>query len=291
MPALALLLSLAITGPGERQVGVPIGQGKKKPRVTLTEPRGGWTVDRMITVTGTVSDSTVDPVVLSINGDRYLMRTYSGSFSRAFPSASGKNIITVMATNQGGTGSAQATTYAQVPAVPLKAILTSDTEGVWTDLHIWEPTNASQDEEGKLKVESMAHVFWANTESPSGGTFFLNEQGGNFDQPAYGPYLYVHRAPPKGTFLIAANYWPSGDKAHTIATLNVVMFEGTAQEVKRKVQVPLATPGTTRVLAWINVVDAGKALLYVPGQDAMPNGNGWPTNLNEVTKVVTTQGM
>lgn len=87
MPALVLLLSLAVTGPGERQVGVPIGQGKKKPRVTLTEPRGGWTVDRMITVTGTVSDATVDPVVLSINGDRYLMRTYSGSFSRAFPSA------------------------------------------------------------------------------------------------------------------------------------------------------------------------------------------------------------
>src|SRR5256885_36267 len=41
----------------------------------------------------------------------------------------------------------------------------------------------------------MAHVFWANTASPSGGTFFLNEQGGDFDQPGYGPYLYIHGAP------------------------------------------------------------------------------------------------
>jgi uncharacterized protein YfaP (DUF2135 family) len=291
MPALVFLLSLAVTGPGERQVGVPIGRGTEKPRVTLTEPRGGWSADRMVTVAGTVSDTTVDPVVVSINGDRYLMRTFSGSFRRAFPSASGKNIITVMATNRGGTGSAQATSYAQVPAVPLKAILTSDTEGVWTDLHIWEPTQDSQDQEGAINIHGMAHVYWANTESRSGGTFLLNEQGGDFDQPAYGPYLYLHRAPPKGTFLIAANYWPSGDKAHTIATLNLVLFEGTAQEVKRKVQVPLATPGTTRVLAWINVIDAGKALVYIPGQDAMPTGNGWPTNLNEVTEVVTTQGM
>ncbi|OGQ91794.1 MAG: histidine kinase [Deltaproteobacteria bacterium RIFOXYA12_FULL_58_15] len=292
MTTTCLLVSLAVFAGGERQVGVPMGQGKVRPKVTLSQPRGGWTIDRMITVEGQVSDNTVDPVIVSINGDRYLMRTSSGSFSRAFPSAAGKNVVTVMATNRGGTGTAQATTYAEIPPVPLKVVLTSDTEGVWTDLHIWEPTKESQNKEtGELNQNAMAHVFWANTESPSGGTFYLNEQGGDFDQPAYGPYLYVHRAPPTGTFLIAANYWPSGDKAHTIATLNVTLFEGTAQESKRRVQVPLATPGTTRVLAWINVVDAGKALIYVPGQDPEPDGNGWPTNLDAVTYTVTTQSM
>ena len=49
-------------------------------------------------------------------------------------------------------------------------------------------------------------------------------------------------------------------------------------------------PGTTRVLAWINVVDAGKALVYVPGQDPMPSGNGWPTNLAAATKQANTSG-
>ena len=110
----------------------------------------------------------------------------------------------------------------------------------------------------------MAHVYWANTASPSGGTFFLNEQGGDFDQPAYGPYLYIHRAPPKGVYLIATNYWPSGDKAHTVATLNVALFEGTPGEVRRMVRIPLATPGTTRVLAWVNILGDGQAEVYVP---------------------------
>ncbi len=288
-PALLALALTPLLSASPRQTGVPIGKGTVAPTVKITAPAGGWTVDRMMLVEGTISDNTVDPVVVSINGDRYLMRTFGGHFSREFPAASGKNVITVMASNQGGTGSSQVTCYAQIPPVPLKAILTSDTDGVYTDLHIYEPT-AESVKDGKLEVAKMEHVFWARTASPSGGTFFLNEQGGDFDQPAYGPYLYVHRAPPKGVYLIATNYWPSGDKAHTLATLNLTLFEGTPREVKRRVVIPLATRGTTRVLAWINVVDAGNALVYVPGQDDKPTGQGWPANLDEAAKSVNTSG-
>ncbi|RKG61090.1 DUF2135 domain-containing protein [Corallococcus sp. AB011P] len=272
-----------------RQQGVPIGRGDTVPKVVLSAPSGGWTVDRMLKIEGTVSDPSVDPVVVSINGDRYLMRTQGGRFSRKFPAASGKNVVTVMATNKGGTARAQATSYAQVPPVPLKAILTSDTDGVYTDLHIYEPTDASSAGD-TLDVTSMAHVYWADTESPSGGTFFLNEQGGDFDQPAYGPYLYVHRAPPKGVYLVATNYWPSGDKAHTVATLNLALFEGTPGEVRRRVRIPLATPGTTRVLAWVNILGDGQAEVYVPSADPKPKGNGWPTNLEEAVKELQKSG-
>jgi hypothetical protein len=45
------------------------------------------------------------------------------------------------------------------------------------------------------------------------------------------------------------------------------------------------------VLAWINVVDAGKALVYVPGQDPLPSGNGWPVNLPEAEKTVVSGGL
>ena len=296
---LAVLLSQAPTAPS-RQQGVPIGQGKTLPTVRLTAPSGGWTVDRMLLVEGTVSDTTIDPVVISINGDRYLMRTFSGRFKRKFPAASGKNVVTLMATNQAGTARAQATSYAQIPPVPLKAILTSDTQGVYTDLHIYEPTQDSVSSakagEGEasgpvLDLKKMAHVYWADTESPSGGTFFLNEQGDSFDDPAYGPYLYVHRAPPKGLYLIATNYWPSGDKAHTVATLNVVLYEGTPQELRRMVRIPLATPGTTRVLAWVNVLGDGKAEVYVPSQDPTPKGASWPRNLDAAVKTLTTGGV
>lgn len=288
----ALLTQAPVAAP--RQQGVPIGKGQSLATVRLTAPSGGWTVDRMLLVEGTVSDTTIDPIVISINGDRYLMRTFSGRFKRKFPAARGKNVVTVLATNKAGTARAQATSYAQVPVVPLKVILTSDTEGVYTDLHVYEPTDASTHpaEDGKglvLDMKKMAHVFWANTASPSGGTFFLNEQGeSSFDDPAYGPYLYVHRAPPQGVYLIATNYWPSGDKAHTVATLNVTLYEGTPQEVRRMVRIPLATPGTTRVLAWVNVLGGGNAEVYVPSQDPTPKSPSWPGNLNDAVKNLST---
>jgi uncharacterized protein YfaP (DUF2135 family) len=263
MVSLLLALLLLEAPPvATRQTGVPIGRGKVAPVVTITSPPGGWSGNRMISIEGTVSDPTVDPVILSVNGDRYLLRTVSGRFSRTFPAAAGKNVVTVMATNRGGTGSAQASCFAQIPPVPLKAVLTSDTDGVYTDLHIYEPA-AGDVVGGAIELKRMAHVYWAQTGSPSGGTFYLNEQGGDFDQPGYGPYLYIHRAPPRGIFAIAANYWPSGDRAHTVATLNLTLFEGTPQEQRRRILIPLATPGTTRVLAWINFAGEGRALKIV----------------------------
>ncbi|MGQ0504050.1 MAG: DUF2135 domain-containing protein [Myxococcaceae bacterium] len=286
LKVLALLLLTQTPAPPARvPQGVPIGTGKTLSIVKVTAPSGGWTVDRMLRLEGTVSDTTIDPIVVSINGDRYLMRTFNGRFSRKFPAASGKNVVTVRATNQAGTTMKQVTTFAQIPPVPLKAILTSDTDGVYTDLHIYEPTEQNK-ADGALNVGSMAHVYWANTASPSGGTFFLNEQGGDFDQPAYGPYLYVHRAPPRGVFLIAANYWPSGDKAHTIATLNLTLFEGTPQELRRTVQIPLATPGTTRSLAWVNLLGDNHALVYVPSAEPAPTGKEWPKGLEQGAKTL-----
>lgn len=279
----------------ETETGVPIGKGKTRPTVTLTAPVGGWTVDRMLKVEGTVSDATVDPIVLSINGDRYLMRTFSGRFSRKFPAANGKNVVKVSATNQGGTTTTEATVTVQAPPVPMKTVLTSDMDGVYTDLHIWEPTDTSQaqlDKEGTLDVNKMAHVFWANTASPSGGTFFLNEQGGDFDQPGYGPYLYIHRAPPAGLYLVATNYWPSGDKPHTLSNLALTLFEGTPQEIKRNIKVPLGTPGTTRVLAWVLVQPGNRAQIWVPSQDRPPvtDGKLWPKNLEAASAGMNTQG-
>jgi uncharacterized protein YfaP (DUF2135 family) len=286
-----LALALVVASPEAmrpRDGGVPIGKGTARPVVRLTSPSGGWSVGRMVSVEGTVSDATVDPITLSINGDRYLLRTFNGRFSRKFPAGAGKNVIVATATNRGGTGEAQVTCFAQIPPVPFKVVLTSDTDGVYTDLHVYEPTASSVGSDGKLVLKDMAHVYWADTASPSGGTFFLNDQGGDFDQPGYGPYLYVHREPPRGVFLVATNYWPSGDKAHTVGTLNLTLFEGTPAETRRLVRLPLATPGTTRVLAWVNVLGDGRADVYVPGQDAP--GAGWPANLDDVARELAKEG-
>lgn len=262
--------------PQTRSTGKPIGKGAAPPVVTLQEPEGGWTVSRMVTVAGTVSDSTVDPVSVSINGSRYLLRTAGGAFRRKFPVTAGKNAVVVEASNRGGTGSAARTLYAQVPPVPVFLVLTSDTDGVYTDLHVYEPPSDATDPEqaGRDRTE---HVFWARTTSPSGGSFYLNEQGEDFDQPGYGPYAYTHTSPPLGFYRVDANYWPSGDKAHTVATLDVVLFGGTPEEVRRRLKVPLVAPGETRTLAWLKVEGGGKGRVWVPSVDRRPtDARVWP---------------
>ena len=235
VPCLGFVLAApAATTPVTRQSGKVLGTGETAPVITLTAPTGGWTVDRMVLVEGRVSDATINPVTVSINGDRYLLKTVNGAFQRKFPVTSGKNAIVVQGVNRGGTGRAERTVYAQVPPVPVFLVLTSDTDGVYTDLHVYEPPPDATDPETAGK-DATTHVFWARTSSPSGGTFYLNEQGGDFDSPGFGPYLYTHASPPLGFYRVDVNYWPSGDKAHTVATLNIVLFGGTSNEIRRRV--------------------------------------------------------
>ena len=225
------------------------------PILTLAQPAGGWTSAMQITVAGSCSDPMADPIIVNINGVRYYARNAEGSFSRAFPAAKGKNSVIAECANSAGSSKASTVVDAVIPAIPLKVVLTSDTDGVYTDLHIYEP--------------DYSHVYWADTRSISGGIFFLNQDGGSFDQAGYGPYLYVHPAPPTGVFRIDANYWPGGAVQHTLANLDIILDEGLPTESRRRVQTPLARPGETRTLAYI-VIQGNRlpAKIYVPGQDA-----------------------
>jgi uncharacterized protein YfaP (DUF2135 family) len=259
-----------------RQSGKPIGEGTDPIQIELTDPKGGWTVDRMVRIAGTINDHTATPVTVNINGDRYLLRAETGSFSRKFPVAAGKNSIIVSARNKAGLKEVERTVYSQVPPVPIMAILTSDTDGVYTDLHIYEP-KADLASPFVESEKSTNHVFWADTHSPTGGEFYLNEQTGSYDQPGYGPYLYAHAAPPLGIYRIDTNYWPSGDKAHTVAYLNLVLFGGTSAEKRRMVRLPLTMMGETVTLAFVLIDKGQKGLIYVPGMDPKPpKGSPWP---------------
>jgi uncharacterized protein YfaP (DUF2135 family) len=273
---LLVLAAQASATPATRQSGKVLGTGETAPVITLTAPSGGWTVDRMVLVEGRVSDATINPVTVSINGDRYLLKTVNGAFQRKFPVTSGKNAIVVQGVNRGGTGRAERTVYAQVPPVSVFLVLTSDTDGVYTDLHVYEPPPDAADPATAGK-DATTHVFWARTSSPSGGTFYLNEQGGEFDSPGFGPYLYTHTSPPLGFYRVDVNYWPSGDKAHTVATLNVVLFGGTSNEIRRRVRLPLVKPGETQTLAWIRVDKGSQAHVYLPTLEKKPEDSRvWP---------------
>jgi uncharacterized protein YfaT (DUF1175 family)/uncharacterized protein YfaP (DUF2135 family) len=230
-------------------------QATAPPAITLTKPAGGWTSAMQLEVTGTCSDPAADPIVVNINGVRYYIRSQQGSFSRKFPAAKGKNTVIAECANAAGTAKASATVDAVISPIPLKVVLTSDTDSVYTDLHIYEP--------------DKTHVYWAGTNSPSGGIFFLNQEGESFDQPGYGPYLYVHPAPPVGVFRVDTNYWPGGAVQHTLANLDIILDEGLPGEARRRVQKPLARPGETQTLAYIVIQGNNRpAKIYVPGQDA-----------------------
>lgn len=267
---------IPLTGEAARQSGKILGTGTTVPKIELTAPTGGWTVDRMVMVSGTVSDPTINPVTVSINGDRYLLKTVNGAFQRKFPVTSGKNSIIVQGTNKKGTAKAERTIHAQVSPVAVFLVLTSDTDGVYTDLHVYEPPGDAPDPKTAGK-DANYHVYWADTASPSGGKFYLNEQGGDFDSPGYGPYLYTHTAPPLGYYRVDVNYWPSGDKAHTVATLNLVLFGGTAGEIRKAVKFPLVQPGETQTLAWIRIDKGQRANVYLPTLDRKPaDFTTWP---------------
>ncbi len=231
------------------------GQGTELPVVVLTQPAGGWTTNLQIEVSGTCSDPTADPIIANINGVRYYLRTFSGAFSKKFPASKGNNTVLVECTNKAGTTRTSAMVDAVINPIPLKVVLTSDTDGVYTDLHLYEP--------------DRTHVYWAETKSPSGGIFFLNKQGDSFDQPGYGPYLYVHPAPPVGVYRVDVNYWPGNAVQHTLANLDIITNEGLPSESRKRIRKPLARPGETQTFAYFLFRENNlPPLIFIPGQDA-----------------------
>jgi len=231
------------------------GQGTEMPVLTLAKPEGGWTTSLQLEIAGKCSDPTADPIVVNINGARYYIRSSEGSFSRKFPAAKGKNTVIVECANKAGVARASASVEAVINPIPLKVVLTSDTDSAYTDLHVYEP--------------DKTHVYWAETRSSSGGLFFLNSQEEDFDLAGYGPYLYVHPAPPVGVFRIDVNYWPGGAIQHTLANLDIITDEGLPTESRKRVRKPLARPGETQTLAYIVVRGNNRApKIFVPGEDA-----------------------
>ncbi|WGL61148.1 DUF2135 domain-containing protein [Pigmentibacter sp. JX0631] len=214
-----------------------IGNGTTKPVLTLKSPSGGWTLNQMVTVSGTCSDVTANPIYININGSRYFTRNQNGAFSRTFPAAKGKNTVIVECRNLAGTTFIKRTFEARIPSIGLKIILSNDTDGAYTDLHIYEPDGS--------------HVYWVQTESPSGGKFFLNKEGDSFDTPGFGPYIYQNVKPLIGIYRIDANYWPGGAVQHTLGRLTVITNEGMPNQLKKDIEKPLAKPGETVTLAYV----------------------------------------
>lgn len=191
---------------------------------------------------------------MNINGARYYTSNINENFSKSFPASKGKNNIVVECKNKGGTALINRTIEALIPSVGLKIILSNDTDGAYTDLHVYEPDGQ--------------HVYWLNTSSKSGGTFFLNKEGDSFDKPGFGPYIYQNITPLIGIYKIDANYWPEGAIQHTLGHLTIITNEGTSRQNKKDIYKPLARPGETVTLAYLIFKGNQQSPeIFVPDQD------------------------
>jgi len=248
-----------------------IGKGTTKPTLTLNTPQSGWTVQQMIRVSGSCSDPTANPIYVNINGSPYYTTNKDGVFDRSFPASKGKNNVVVECKNKGGTARELRTVDAQISITGLKVVLTNDTDGAYTDLHVYEPDGT--------------HVYWLKTKSPSGGVFFLNSEGDSFDKAGFGPYIYEIPVPLPGIYRIDTNYWPGGAVQHTLANLSIILNEGSPTEIQKNIKKPLARPGETVTLAYIIV--KGNNIppeIYVPGRDPKEKSPLIPDELKQKWK-------
>jgi uncharacterized protein YfaP (DUF2135 family) len=153
LAALLVFSAVAQEKPGEQEADNPLSASddepaqppEKKPEpvkapvVKITNPRGGWTSERIIDVKGTVSDANITRLTLVVNGVPMTIRASGGSFTSKLVLSPGANTIQAIASNAAGVGRDAVSTYAKVPAKDMKITLTWDTDRTDIDMHVTDP--------------------------------------------------------------------------------------------------------------------------------------------------------
>jgi uncharacterized protein YfaP (DUF2135 family) len=213
------------------------------PTVSIDAPVGGWTTERIVTVTGSVSDAA--PLgVLVVNGVERPQPFVGGRFEATFALGRGVNAIEVIAPALDAAASparARVVVTAQIPKVDLQVLLFWDTDQTDVDLHVREPG-------GK-------HVYYGDRESDvSGGRLDRDDVDG------YGPEIYSATSAPSGVYEVSAHYFGDRGSGQTTATVMVVAREGTTEEQRWRFVVPLTRQGEEAVLARIDLPPPGLRL-------------------------------
>jgi len=185
---------------------------KTPPEVRITSPVGGWTNERVVTVSGTVRGDGVSSVTLLLNGVSQRLRLNRRGFSRKQVLAPGENIITVYAENEAGVGADTLYLFSSAPRKDLRITLTWDTDGTDIDLWVTDPNGEK--------------CFYSHKATKIGGSLDTDVTDG------YGPETFTLSRCIKGRYLVQVHYY--GGRRPTFCKVEVVRKEGTPQE-KRKV--------------------------------------------------------
>jgi uncharacterized protein YfaP (DUF2135 family) len=171
------------------------------------------------------------PATLVVNGVAMPLRVeQDGSFERPYSFSPGSNSVEVRDPDSSELSRVQFLHNGKEhSAAGLRVVLSWDSDNTDLDLHVIAPDGG--------------HGWYGNRVLENGGALDVDVTTG------YGPEIFAMPAPLKGRYLVYVNYYGGGysdnDPAQVITTAQVTVItqEGTVNEKKETIMVPLREPG------------------------------------------------
>lgn len=180
--------------------------------VQITSPAGGQTSNRLITIEGTISDTSIQRAYIIVNSAAYLFDVRNGSFQYPLILAPGENIIQILAQSQDGkVASDTLILYASVPTRDVQVVMTWDTP-TDVDLHVIDP--------------SGQETFYSSRESKIGGQLDRDDTDG------FGPETFTLSNAIEGKYTVKSKFY--GGTGQTVVKITTVLFAGTSRELAQE---------------------------------------------------------
>jgi uncharacterized protein YfaP (DUF2135 family) len=191
--------------------------------VTIDTPSGGYWTERLVTVSGSVSDPAVTAVRLIHNGIGWTSLVTRGRFSQKLLAARGDNIFIVEAVDgEGKRARAEVSLYANVPKTDFRVFLYWDVvPGEYIDLWVEEP-------DGQI-------CKWNLRKTKLGGTLYDLYSG----DIGRGPQYYALDNAPPGNYGFSVHYYAKKGPEPRRCSVVIVLFEGTDREKRLHYTFPL----------------------------------------------------
>ncbi len=185
-------------------------ESAEAPTVSIDTPSGGWSTERIVQISGMVSDEAIKRAVLVVNGYERWIDVQAGKFSATLVVSRGANTLEVMARNQAGEGRDSVSLFSDVPAVDMQVVLSWDTDKTDVDLHVLDPKGEE--------------CYYAHRVTKAAGKLDLDDTDG------HGPEVFTLTHAPTGSYQVSVKYFSSHGHPQTRCRVQVVLFEGTNRE-------------------------------------------------------------
>ncbi|MHC4600125.1 MAG: YfaP family protein [Planctomycetota bacterium] len=221
--AAAAFLSLALIAPR------PAG-GEDGPVAKIEAPRGGWTTERILTFSGTAGGKGVARAVLVINGADKEVAVEDGRFEAKEVVSPGRNTVRLVVQDaEGRVARDSVTFYAKVPDRDLKITVNWDTDGTDMDMHVVDPKGET--------------CMYNHNTTKIGGKLDIDVTDG------FGPETFTLANAVKGKYKVYVHYYGPGNGPVTVATVWIILYEGTPREQREKRELVLKAKDE-KPLAW-----------------------------------------